>query len=341
MDTGLRQRAARLKHRLQARWSARQARWLARRVPPVPQIQLSQKTIFILPTLQGVLVGFGAIIVMVIAIAERNPVALMLSALMLGIFLLSLILCYRNLSGLQLIAQDSGGPMPGCRCFVGDTAQFTIMLSAAGRRRAYQTLWIGFNTDALRPVSLMAGGDVAVNLSMPTKQRGLLTAPRLILRTRYPAGLWQAWSRPDLLMHCLVYPRPLACILPRSVRPAETGSYGQQRTAMQAGVDDFIGLRDYHPGDSIRRVAWQSLARGQGLKTKQFVRDAEPQVLLTFEDFRGREPEAILACMCFQVLKLCPYRQAVGLRLPGKTTISPGYGEAHKHQLLQALALWK
>tara|TARA_R100001039_G_scaffold37472_1_gene36155 strand:+ start:1195 stop:2127 length:933 start_codon:yes stop_codon:yes gene_type:complete len=309
-------------------------------VPPVTQLQLSQKTIFILPTLQGVIVGFGASIVMVIAIAERNPVALMLSALMLGVFLLGLILCYRNLSGLRLAAHDADDPLPRRRCFVGDTARYTVSLSAPARSRSYQNLWLGFTANTLQPVSLAPGGDVEVNLNVTADRRGLLTAPRLIVRTRYPAGLWQAWSRPDLLMRCLVYPRPQACLLPPLISTAPAGDHGRQRLVNQAGMDDFIGLRDYQPGDSIRRVAWQALARGQGLKTKQFVRDAEPQILLTFEDFPGRDAETILACLCFQVLKFNRSGQAIGLRLPGEGVIRPGYGEAHKHRLLQALALW-
>lgn len=340
MDTGLRQRVAGLKRNWQARWSDRQARWLARRAPPVTHLQLSQKTIFILPTLQGGVFGFGALIIMVVAIVARNPVALMLSALMLGVFLLSLILCYRNLSGLRLAAQDADHQLPRRRCFVGDTAQYTVSLAAAGGRRYHRNLWLGLAADNMHPVSLLPGDEAEINLDMPAEQRGLLTAPRLLVRTHYPIGLWRGWSRPDLLMRCLVYPRPQACTLPPAIRPTAAGGHGQQPFATQAGVDDFTGLRDYQPGDSMRRVAWQSLARGQGLKTKQFARDTETQIVLTFDSFRGRDTESKLACLCFQVLQLCRSGQAVGLRLPGDVYIGPGHGEVHKHQLLQALALW-
>ncbi len=340
MDTGFRRRVARLTRRWKARWSDRQARWLTRRVPPVTQLKLSQRTIFILPTWQGVFFGLGAIILLVIAIVERNLVSLSLSALMLSIFLLSLILCYRNLSGLRLTTQVADDAQRMRRCFVGDTAQFTVVLSAPDRRRPYQDIWLGLGTGALQRVSVAAGGMIEVTLEEAAERRGIVKASRLLLRTRYPAGLWQSWSRPDLLMRCLVYPRPQACTLPLKERPVPTTGLGRQAAAVQAGVEDFAGLRDFQPGDSARRVAWQSLARGQGLKTKQFVQDTEPQVLLTFDDFIGREAEAILACLCFQVLKLSRSGRAVGLRLPGTVDIRPGQGEAHKHQLLQALALW-
>lgn len=340
MDIGLRQRADCLKQRWQLFQAERQARWLARRVPPVAEQQLSQKTIFILPTMQGTLFGFGAIIVMVIAIAERNPVSLLVSALLLSVFLLSLVLCYRNLSGLWLTTQGTESEMPSQRCFVGDTAQFAIRLTSAGRRRSHQDLWLGFSSGALQWLTLSSGATVTVNLGVTATHRGLLDAPRLVLRTRYPAGLWQAWSRPDLAMRCLVYPQPQICTLPPSALHAPGSTPGQQHAAKQAGVDDFVGLRDYQTGDAIRRVAWQSLARGQGLKTKQFVREAKPQILLAFKDFPGRDTESVLSCLCFQVLQLSRRHRSVALRLPDGKYIKPGQGELHKHRLLQALALW-
>lgn len=340
MGTGLRQRITGLRQHWQAYWSKRQTRWLARRVPAVASLQLSQKTIFILPTAQGALFGLGAIVVLVMAIAERNPVTLLLSSLMLSLFLLSLVLCYRNLSGLRLEAHDTESDLPAQRCFVGDTAQFNVRIKAAGLRRGHQDLWLGFSNDALQLVSLPPGTDATINLTTPATRRGLLSAPRLMLRTRYPIGLWQAWCRPDLAMRCLVYPQPQICALPPAAVQSPANAPGQQRLSRQTGVDDFTGLRDYQSGDSRRRIAWQSLARGQGLKTKQFVREAEPQFMLAFRHFPGRDPEAVLSCLCFQVLLLNRRHQAVGLELPGTVPVRPGQGEAHKHRLLQALALW-
>lgn len=343
MDSGLGQRVAGLRQHWQQLMSARQARWLARRVPASGRLTLSQRTIFILPTAQGALFGLGAIVILVIAIAERNPVSLLLASLMLSLFLLSLVLCYRNLSGLRLSAEyDPQNPdvLPTQRCFAGESASFVVRLQAAGRRRAHPDLWLGFHQHTLQGVSVPAAGQATVKLSTVATRRGLLNAPRLMLRTRYPMGLWQAWSRPDLAMRCLVYPQPQVCALPASARRLPDVSQGQHSAARQAGVDDFVGLRSYQTGDSRRRIAWQSLARGQGLKTKQFVREAEPQIVLSFALFPGQQAEAVLSCLCFQVLQLSRRRQAVGLQLPGQALIKPGQGEAHKHGLLQALALY-
>ncbi|MEX0740847.1 MAG: DUF58 domain-containing protein [Pseudohongiella sp.] len=348
MDTGIRQRAAGLRQRWQQLFSQalakRQARWLDRRVPPATSLQLGQKTIFILPTFQGALFALGAIVVMIIAIAERNPVSLFLSSLLLSLFLLSLVLCYRNLSGLRLQAAHVDPVSPAQRCFVGDSATFTLTIQAAGKHRRHQDLWLGLAADALQPVSVLPGAVTTVALTSAAVQRGLMSAPRLILRTRYPAGLWQAWSRPDLAMRALVYPQPQICALPAAALRTSANAVGQQLAGRNSGVDDFVGLRNYQAGDRQRHIAWHSLARGQGIKTKQFAREAEPEILLSFDQFPGREPEAVLSCLCFQVLQLSRHGLRVGLQLAGgesrDTTFKPGQGDAHKHTLLRALALW-
>ncbi|WP_058021261.1 DUF58 domain-containing protein [Pseudohongiella spirulinae] len=343
MGSGLGQRLAGLRQRWQRLMAARQARWLARRVPATDSLKLSQRIIFILPTLHGTLFGLGAVVVLIIAIADRNSVALILALSMLSLFLLSLVLCYRNLSGLQLQAQTSADGKETStmqRCYVGGNANFAVTLRAAGSRRFHQDLWLGFSNDAMQYVCVPKGDQVTLNLTTAATQRGLLSAPRLTLRTLYPMGLWQGWSRPDLAMRCLVYPQPQICALPANVRRLPDAAHGRKITARQAGVDDFAGLRSYQPGDSRRRIAWQTLARGQGLKTRQFVSEADPQVLLSFDQFPGRELESVLSCLCFQVLQLSRRGQAVGLKLPGQIVMAPAQGDANKHALLQALALF-
>jgi uncharacterized protein (DUF58 family) len=341
MDTGFRQRAARLRQRWQQQLANRQARWLERRVPAVAQLQLGQRIIFILPTWQGLLCAVGALVLMVVAIAERNPVALLLAVLMLSLFLLSLVLCYRNLSGLQLRAARSDTDSALLRCFMGDQAAFTLTLQAVGNARCHQDLQLGFSEDALQSLSVPPGARLSITLKAPALQRGLMSAPRLTLRTTYPSGLWQAWSRPDLAMRCLVYPRPQICVLPSAALQIADTLAAQQQTLWHNGVDDFAGLRAYQTGDSLRRIAWQSLARGSGLQSKHFVSEAEPQILLNAAHFSHLPLEEALSCLCFLVLQLSSKHRRLGLQLPGQATIPPGQGEAHKHTLLQALALWE
>ena len=50
------------------------------------------------------------------------------------------------------------------------------------------------------------------------------------------------------------------------------------------GQDDFVGLRRYAPGDSLRQVAWKAFARGQPVMTKQFSGLEAGELWLTWLD---------------------------------------------------------
>lgn len=338
MDSGLSRRFNRLSQHI----ATRQKRWLDRRVPSVSGLQLGQRSIFILPTWQGATFGLGSVVILVVAVAERNPFSILLSSLLLSLFLLSLILCYRNLSGLQLYAVENSSGHFQERCMLGEKANFKVVIRAPNSRHEYRDIWIGFNQTDMNRVDIDKGVSCVTILSEETVKRGAFEAPRILVQTKYPVGLWQAWSRPRLQMYCVVYPRPLVCVLPEAVMSEEKANPGQQSPIRQEGVEDFIGLRTYYPGDSHRRIAWQALARGQGLKTKQFVRDADKPLMLSLDMFADRDIESALSCLCYQVIRISDQgNQKVGLRMPGSQDIKPGYGNVHKHKMLQALALWK
>ena len=53
----------------------------------------------------------------------------------------------------------------------------------------------------------------------------------------------------------------------------DSGSSGSSDSAInREGSEDFYGLRDYVPGDSLRQVAWKTVARGQGMQLKHRLR---------------------------------------------------------------------
>jgi uncharacterized protein (DUF58 family) len=87
-----------------------------------------------------------------------------------------------------------------------------------------------------------------------------------MLETRYPLGLFRAWSfvRPEA--RALVYPQPEASALPP---PSPETSAGSARLIAR-GTDDFSGLRAYQFSDSPRHVAWKAVAKNDDMLTKQF-----------------------------------------------------------------------
>ncbi|MDO9475272.1 MAG: DUF58 domain-containing protein [Pseudohongiella sp.] len=341
MDTGIGQRAARLSliGRLSKRWQGRHTRWLNKRVPPMSALALGRRTIFILPTPQGALIGIAALAISLIALAQRNVVAVLLASLMLSLFLVCLILTYRNLSGLLIQSANTRRASASHHCFEGEQALFVLQLAPSSPQRKHCQLGIGFESQSMKSIESIHGLGTTVELQQTAFRRGVMSAPRLLIASDYPLGLWRAWSRPDLAMHCLVYPRPIFCEVPEDVYHSHVTQAGVLKAAAQSGNDDFSGLREYQPGDTPRQIHWQSLARGHGLQTKQFVREEQPEIILDCDRFAGRDNEQILSCLCYQILQLSRRHRVFGLRLPGVFEAS-GKGDTHKHRLLRELALF-
>ncbi|MDP1931486.1 MAG: DUF58 domain-containing protein [Gammaproteobacteria bacterium] len=310
-------------------WFARKAQlWLAKKVPVVSSISLHRKNIFILPTTHGLLFAAATILVFVTAINYILSLAFALAFLMVSVFVLSILHAFRNLQHLNVRA---AGAEP---VFAGEDATFVILLQRnAGR--FHEILELFFPKGLTSHANLLDGDQERVNVYLPTHRRGLLKAPRLRVQTRFPLGLWCAWSTLDLGMSCLVYPAPVASTMPGAV----TASHSGKAESTHPGTEDFHGLRSYQPGDSLKHVAWKNLARGQGLKVKQFVDNVDDRFMLDWEMYHGLDTEERLSRLCYWVLSLSRSNVEYGLRLPG-VDIPIGRGDAHRERLLSALALW-
>ena len=310
--------------------------WLARRAPAASQVSLGGRTIYMLPTAQGWLFVASSVVVFVAAINYALSLAFALSFLMTGVFLLTLVHTFLNLQGISLQASRAEA------CFAGENAVFRISVSRQDNRIREAIEVSAPATGAaiqikqhVQLANLTHAAADEVFLAIKTSVRGHFKAPRLRVKTVYPLGLWEAWSRPDLDMQCLVYPRPRVCDLPSSAGAGNS----TDNLAFVPGTEDFYGLRPYQPGDSHRQIAWKVLARGQGLKTKQFVDPCDVSLMLDWAQFSGLALETRLSCLCYQVVQLSARDIEFGLRLPGQEFL-PGRGDEHRRTLLEALALW-
>jgi len=155
--------------------------------------------------------------------------------------------------------------------------------------------------------------------------------------TTFPLGLFRAWSNVELDSRCLVYPRPEAGTTPLPPVSAVTGDGG----AHGRGAEDFAGLREYHPGDSLRHVAWKAYARGDQLLTKQFGGRSGTELWLDWALLPRDFPvEQKLSRLVRWVLSAEAEGALYGVRLPGRD-FAPGSGALHRDVILEALALYE
>ena len=131
-----------------------------------------------------------------------------------------------------------------CKALVSHGARHLVLIDSISPRRA-------------PTAGRAAEAEQIVSLALPTRQRGWQPVPRLRLETRFPLGIWCAWTWWQPALRVLVYPQPEPPGTPLPARMASSGD-GQARGA---GEQDLAALRPWQGGDSPRRIAWKAMAR--------------------------------------------------------------------------------
>ncbi|MEX2367452.1 MAG: DUF58 domain-containing protein [Pseudohongiellaceae bacterium] len=313
-----------IRGRLQRRFQ----RWLRQRIPPVHEIELDHRNIFILPNRQGLVFCLVLALLFVGAINYEASLGFALVFWLTGMFLISIFHTFRNLAGLELSALSGSG------VFAGEYATITVILSRHGKR-VHEALLLHFAGSSPVRTDLLNDRQARVSLYVPASKRGYFNPGRLTIETVFPFGICRAWSLLDLKLDCLVYPKPVAC----DIESLLASQFDAGSTNVRTGNDDFYSLREYQYSDSWRHVAWKNFARGQGMYTKQFSSHVDDRIWLDWDMFPGLEMEERLSRLCFCVLQLDNRQIDYGIRLPG-TEIAPAKGAAHFKQVMKLLALY-
>ena len=290
---------------------------------------LGRRQLFMLPTRFGLLFALLLVVQLLTAINYGNGLAYALTFLLGSLAVVSMLYTHRNLFRLRLAA---GICAP---VFAGETAMFRIHLTNDGDTPRFGVT-VMRDKKEIAGADIPARGSVDVELPVPAAQRGRLAIPPVTLTTRFPLGLLYSWSRRiELEQSCLVYPRP-ADPTPRRTREEEILEFTH---GLKAGGDDYIGTREFRPGDSPHHVDWKAVARGEGWHIKQFGGGYQPTTWLDWDTLPGLDTETRLSILTRWVLDAERDGMIYGLRLPEKS-FPPANGEHHQHECLRALALF-
>ncbi|MGD9951637.1 MAG: DUF58 domain-containing protein [Burkholderiales bacterium] len=304
--------------------------WLrGERRPERGAITLGQRRVYILPARAGWYFGATVGILLLGSINYALQLGFALTFLLAGMGLAAMVHTTRNLARLTLSASRAQ-PV-----FAGEVAQFSLHLENAAPYDRPSILIRHLASGTQVVVDAAAGASVTARLSVPARQRGWLPLGRVMLESRFPLGLFRAWSYVEPDMRTLVYPTPERARLPAPTGASDAGT----ARAQWQGSEDFSGLRAYQPQDSPRHVAWKAAARSDDMLTKQFAGAAASELWLDWTDLPpGMDVEHRLSRLTGWVLVAEQEGARYGLRLPGRE-LGPDRGEAHCTACLQALAL--
>ncbi len=324
-------------------------------------IMLTQRSIYIIPTRQGLMLGFVLVLMLLGDINYNLSLGYVLTFLLAMMAVMSMLHAFRNLAQLEI------SPGRAAAVFCGENAQFTFHFRNRSKLLRYQLClresagdgiptraelareiragktighlkafrqWRQRNSSRTICFDVSALQDTPIAFPVKTTRRGWLQAGRLTLYTECPLGLFYAWSYLNFDTRCLVYPKP------SGEAPLPIGdSAGGTGTRSVAGDDDFSGLRRYVAGDALPRISWKAYARERGLQVKQFSTPVGEELWLDFSEAPDRTEEEKLSRMARWVLDAEAQGLRYGLRLPDGE-LPPNSGIAQRDECLRRIALF-
>ena len=290
-------------------------------------LELEYRHVYVLPTRFGFWFGVLLFLMVVGGLNFNNNMTLALAFLLASIALLSTLLAYRNLVGLNVTAVRAR-PV-----FCGEDARFRVLLGHREERHRYAIEGVSDTARDCSDLAPQAAG--RLELTQPTFQRGWLRMDPFRVETRFPLGLFRAWAVVIPDARCLVWPEPAhdAPPLPRTGR----GEYG---AAHRGEGEEFHGLRDYQPGDPLRQIAWRSSARHEKLFSRQMETPKEEACELNWYLMRGADTERKLSILTAWILWAERRQIPYSLEMPG-AALPADLGETHRDACLEILALYR
>jgi len=287
-------------------------------------ILLHRHRIYVLPTRFGLMFSAVLLVMLMGALNYNNNPALLLTCLLGAACYQSVFQGFRTLNGVELRA------LRGEPCHAGDMLQIELSFRVDRLPRRSLRARIGSDETVF---DLAMGDEGQVRVVVPAEQRGWRRLGRIRLHCEYPFGLFQIWSWLNPDFSALVYPR-----LETQAAPLPLLHDAANEVAVRRSGDEFGMLRDYHPSDPRRAIAWKASARHDTLLVKEFEQHRGREIVLDWDATSTLPYEARISRLARWVNEAEAAQQHYLLKLPDQR-IGPGLGSDHRHACLRALAL--
>ena len=197
------------------------------------------------------------VVLLLASINYQLNLGYVLTFLLAGSGVVSMHITHGTLRGLTLHLR------PVAPAFAGGTAVLDVVMSSPARRATASAC--ACSTRQRRRcawTNVPAGGQARRTSASCRATRGLHDVPTLSAETRFPLGLFRAWTVWRPAARLLVYPAAEADAPPL---PAARRSPAARRRRGAAQGGEIEGVRAYRRGDPLKLVAWKKAA--QALET--------------------------------------------------------------------------
>lgn len=310
-------------------------RWFENRLPAADSCTLTQRNIYIVPTKGGWAFAGMLLLMLLGSVNYQLNLGYLLTFLLAGCALASMHMTHATLRGLTLRLRPPG-PV-----FAGEAALLDIVITNPGGVR--HGIGLAFHDRSRFGRSrawldVPAMGQQPAQLSMVPAARGWHGVPTLTAETRFPLGLFRAWTVWRPAARVLAYPRPES---PAPPLPASRHTRGDAPEVQRHEGSELEGVRAWRRGDTLRQVLWKKVARNGELISRDTSTTVSRELWL---DWHAAQPvsgglEGRLSRLAAWVQAADRSGTAYGMHLPGRD-VSPAQGDLHRRELLEVLALW-
>ena len=297
------------------------------------EVELQQRRIYLLPTTRGLFVILTAVVLLLVGINYQLSLAFVVAFLLAGLMQAALLVSYRNLRGLIVRA----GRSPHCK--PGESLIFSVALSSPERNRdgiALTTRADGASKISAKsgPLSIAGDGTEVVPLVFTPTRRGLMPLRRIVVESRAPYGLIRAWSYVHFQWLGVIEAQPETPPPPLPLTPGDNDGSASRNLHVAHDPDS---LRDYAPGDSLKRVAWKQVAKSGDWYTRTGDSGQRQEIELAWLAVPLTDTEARLSRMAAWLLRAHNENCAYALTLPnGQLPLADGSQQLADASLLLA-----
>jgi len=138
--------------------------------------------------------------------------------------------------------------------------------------------------------ALWPGESVTLTYGARAMKRGVYALGPLRVSVSDPFGVFQRIAGIALPGAAVIFPRPLSLLtdLDEGGTDIRGTISGELALASDSGMD-FYGLRDYQPGDELRRIHWPATARHGKITVIEFERGTSGSVVVVLDTKHGTE----------------------------------------------------
>lgn len=248
------------------------------------------------PTKRGFGMAMGSALLFLIGTNIQSGWLFVLASLLLGAAVAGYLMAPAMVRGVVVQRRAPS------QIHAGDDAGVDLVISNPSRRTL---LSLNVADEHIAPVTVFVprvgpGETIIAATTRHAVRRGIVDAEPVTVSSRAPFGSGTARRRVAAPGRTVVFPRVVPVTWLPDLASAAKPLQAALVQARKGTGHDFIGVRDYRPGDPMRHIHWPSSARRGSLTVREFEQELPRRlgvVLDTSADSSG-QPESVLDLCC-------------------------------------------